>query len=913
MRQMIKFLAGLLCFLPTLALAASPASVIHLPSVAALQAGNFTNVQAIALDSYYAGNLYGGGMFSPGASGCTPNSGTILKDAGNNCWYRQSDGGHTTVLSFGSECDGVSTASDGAITGGLNQFTSNVVTFQPADATAHKVIEFNYANGTAWTDTIASYVNSSTITTTDPAPATFPGPSIASNASYNDINNGGDDSPGSGYGPGDTWTAMGGTFTSAASGQVTQVQFVGASIGIGGTLYQNGDTLTGSCVSGGSASGSCASGGGTQMAPPQIMVTVGSGGMVVSFTIIQGGAWRGAVPSSITWTGGNGSGFTTTLLSSNGSFGLWQVSLTQGGSYSVPPTNPVSVTDSGSGTGGSIDLGINSPSWYYGTDDTTPIQNSENYIEAIPPSGNKAARSLAFPSGRICLARGITIGGNVAWFGDGANQSQLVQIAGSPGISVNGSPYGFIAEVPASRSATVNNGNGTNTVGMDNMFIYGMTTAPSVTVGTTPTAYSNDGIMLTSIVPRGEHPWRDYKNNVHVSTFPGNIVEENRFQGDLHWNHVELNNSNNVDYPFAGSVSNSSTITGISSGAIAAITAAQTQVGTLSVNGPTVPEGTTVTAIGSSSITVSQNIPGTVSAEQFIVSGGGDCLYVYHNENPTHIFGLIASGCDYGLHFNKAKQWAIHSYVSFGNNINLFVDGQTNTRSEIVCFDCQITGSNQEGALFNQVNEAFYCYGCIFFGSNKDQSSADSPADSNIVMALNAGGAGGGIYTSLSLIQPAMQAPVDATSFDNNIVFSSGPGGNHYCTCKVSINGLTNQEISAGIPIVVPSSQLFAVSQTAPQTGIACYASGGRTNAVATYASMNTVTGASSGASCLLPPADGSNTDYTVVNVGSNSINEFAAGTDAINGGSSGGDVAIAAGTGVRFSSPAVGVWAAVP
>jgi hypothetical protein len=49
----------------------------------------------------------GGGYFAKGASGCTDNGGTILKDSVGNCFYRTDQRAAIPVLWFGAKCDAV--------------------------------------------------------------------------------------------------------------------------------------------------------------------------------------------------------------------------------------------------------------------------------------------------------------------------------------------------------------------------------------------------------------------------------------------------------------------------------------------------------------------------------------------------------------------------------------------------------------------------------------------------------------------------------------------------------------------------------------------------------------------------------------------------------------------------------------
>ena len=84
--KVIAFLCGLYV---TAALASyQPGAVVQIPSVAALQGGNYSNTLYLNLANYATAGDGGGGTLFPIAAGCTPDNGVIFADNAGNCFQR---------------------------------------------------------------------------------------------------------------------------------------------------------------------------------------------------------------------------------------------------------------------------------------------------------------------------------------------------------------------------------------------------------------------------------------------------------------------------------------------------------------------------------------------------------------------------------------------------------------------------------------------------------------------------------------------------------------------------------------------------------------------------------------------------------------------------------------------------------
>jgi hypothetical protein len=145
---------------------------------------------------------------------------------------------------------------------------------------------------------------------------------------------------GSGYAVSDALTVAGGTFSTATVLTVASIKVVGGTPNVPGSGYDVNDTLTFS---------------GAGFATPVILKVDsidGSNG-ITGLSIVQAGQYTGAVAPttnvSATSTSGGGDSATVDLV-----WGVNTVTVTTPGSYTIYPTNPVSVT--GGGVGATFNL-----------------------------------------------------------------------------------------------------------------------------------------------------------------------------------------------------------------------------------------------------------------------------------------------------------------------------------------------------------------------------------------------------------------------------------------------------------------------------------------------------------------------------------------------------------------------------
>lgn len=158
------------------------------------------------------------------------------------------------------------------------------------------------------------------------------------------------------YAPGDTVTVSGGTGTAAVFAVATTE--VGAlTVNAGGTTYSIGDILY------------LTASDGTQLGQVRVQVMTLSGSAVATVAIIDGGRFA-ANATEFTQnsnSGSLGSGATFTAPKYN----VAELTLTTPGVYTAVPSNPVSTTSSGSGTGLTLDVAYNTGGRYaWGTDNT---------------------------------------------------------------------------------------------------------------------------------------------------------------------------------------------------------------------------------------------------------------------------------------------------------------------------------------------------------------------------------------------------------------------------------------------------------------------------------------------------------------------------------------------------------------
>lgn len=380
----MRFVAGVLAAIAAmmmccLALAQTPVPAVGVAMVGTTTCSPGTGLRCTDLSSYpyvLLGGWYslgdgGGGYFAQGASGCTDNGGTILKDLKGNCFHRMDDRAAIPAKWFGAKCDAVTTVEGGSVNAGSTDFNSTSVAFRPGDV--GKTIEFNAGTGNPFVTTIAAFVSSSEVTLAHQTYNAYPGVSSVKSATFLSPLDQGPDSAGTGYAPGDTLTIEGGSYVTGyqASATVIGTGLVNFLISNPGTGYAVGDQITFTAVDESTAR------------PAVINVTqIGTGGAVQEFSWVDYGEFDTANPARFNiGTNGNGTGFNISLAPSNGSFGISRVKLTAGGSYNSPPPNPASTSDSGSGLGATVTLSLPTPSFTYGTDDTAALTAVEGYLE----------------------------------------------------------------------------------------------------------------------------------------------------------------------------------------------------------------------------------------------------------------------------------------------------------------------------------------------------------------------------------------------------------------------------------------------------------------------------------------------------------------------------------------------------
>jgi hypothetical protein len=118
MRLAARILAFLCGLYASAALAAyQPAAIVQIPTVAALQAGNFTNTPYLNLANYATVGDGGGGTFVPCTGPCTVDNGVVFQDSVGNKflrqftgpvlmpWYGIKDGTSSTCIANYAACD----------------------------------------------------------------------------------------------------------------------------------------------------------------------------------------------------------------------------------------------------------------------------------------------------------------------------------------------------------------------------------------------------------------------------------------------------------------------------------------------------------------------------------------------------------------------------------------------------------------------------------------------------------------------------------------------------------------------------------------------------------------------------------------------------------------------------------------
>jgi hypothetical protein len=214
--------------------------------------------------------------------------------------------------------------------------------------------------------------------------------------------------PGTGYNVADTITAAGGTSSTKAIVTVGAVKIVAvATIADGGASYVEGDILT-------------AAGGTGTAAIFQVDTT--NSGVITGLSLVSGGSYTVKPGSPISLTGGSGTGAQITAT-----YGVSTITVTTAGSYTVVPSSPIAqFATSGSGTGATFSLG-------WGV--LTATVSTAGKYSALP--ANAVAQASTSGSGS-----GATV--NITWgvgdvdlteAGDGYNVAPTATISGGGGNS----------------------------------------------------------------------------------------------------------------------------------------------------------------------------------------------------------------------------------------------------------------------------------------------------------------------------------------------------------------------------------------------------------------------------------------------------------------------------------------------
>ena len=201
---------------------------------------------------------------------------------------------------------------------------------------------------------------------------------------------------GSAYDVGDILTVQGGVSTTPTALSVSSIRAVTATVADGGSGYAINDTLTFS--------------GGSYTTNLILQVTsIGGGGSITGLSIVQAGQYSGSTPSNpVSPTSTTGSGTTATI---NITWGINTVSVSTAGSYTVYPTNPVTVT-SGSATFNLTYTWLQSNSFGIDPGTGTPVIV---HVPALPNNTLDGViaeiNNVAFPTGPIVASK-VTSGGS---------------------------------------------------------------------------------------------------------------------------------------------------------------------------------------------------------------------------------------------------------------------------------------------------------------------------------------------------------------------------------------------------------------------------------------------------------------------------------------------------------------------
>lgn len=149
---------------------------------------------------------------------------------------------------------------------------------------------------------------------------------------------------GTGYNIGDVLTAVGGTFTQAATFTVATTKVAGLTLTAGGSGCAIGSVLQ--LINTGS----------TPYLQGHVTISAVSAGVATGFTIQFAGVYAGPLPTSFTTSQVGGAGSCTGVTFGSPVWGVDTVTITNAGNYSLFPTSPVSTTTTGLGMGGTINV-----------------------------------------------------------------------------------------------------------------------------------------------------------------------------------------------------------------------------------------------------------------------------------------------------------------------------------------------------------------------------------------------------------------------------------------------------------------------------------------------------------------------------------------------------------------------------
>jgi len=503
-----------------------------------LRCTNLSTDPYLLLGGFWSPGDNGGGYLALQGTNCTDNGGTIFKDSAGDCFYRTDSRDAIPVQWFGARCDAVTTVVGGSIAAGSTAFTSSAsgVAFQPGDV--GKTFELNYQSATPFVTTIAGYTSGTQVTLASAAPTTYPAAVGAASAGFNPQLANGLDSPGAGYKPQDllTVTCSGcGPSVTPTTVTVRATGLVGNGLVSGGTGYAVGDSiyLTASPASNY-----------TTVSAAEVQVTSVSGGGVTGYTIISNGDFRPtsssitANPTTFTTsTSGAGSGASVYLAPSDASFGVAEVFSTPAnpGAYNPSvgyPAIPSPTTDSGAGSGATIDLTFPTPTWTYGTDDTTALQALETWMEQDYDRGIYNAAEV--PGAHTCLLQTLQIKRPVTWRSSGSREGELMEVMGSQGSTIDGSNTAFLLVTVSSSPVDPYQGFsvGESEVGFNNLMLNGGTASQAVNVNGTTVSYTNDGLLFQNPAT-GKSKTNSLLQNLQVLAFPGHALAANAFAGEM--------------------------------------------------------------------------------------------------------------------------------------------------------------------------------------------------------------------------------------------------------------------------------------------------------------------------------------------------------------------------------------------